>query len=332
MIAHTRRNYLRAAVKSVLEQDLDRSQYEILVVKGFVDSEIDPWLRETGAENIVSIDTGPSPKFALGIRRSRAPIITFLEDDDFYEPRRLSRIRHAFEIEPSLGFYHHGFSIIGKEGLEFRRQSLRGVRPLGIGGARSRLLTDTSKERESRRLAGLQPEFNTSSCAISRRAVEPALPYLERMHSCADTIFFFAAMIASCSLLVNTEPLTRYRIHGENVTVASDATPDQRAESLYSFARRCDDDYRVIREFVRHEGSGRFLSLIDARLWVNGLTLALRSPSGSRRDFVRLLRQLPPYVSTYPVREDLLGLAVIPPFLVSPSLGRQLYWRQATVQ
>jgi len=315
-----------------MAQDSERSHSEIIVVKGFVDPEIDSWLREIGAENIVSIDTGPSPKFALGIRRSQAPIITFLEDDDLYEPTRLGRIHHAFKTEPSLGFYHHGFSIIGKEGLEFRRQSLRGVRPLGIGGTRSCLLTDPEKERESRRLAGLQPEFNTSSCAISRRAVEPALPYLERMHSCADTLFFFAAMTADSSLLVNTEPLTRYRIHGENVTVASAASPDQRAESLYAFAKRCDDDYRVVREFVTRKGGGRFLGLIEARLWVNGLTLALRSPSGSRRDFARLLRQLPKYASTYPVREDLLGLAVIPPFLLSPSLGRQLYWRQATVQ
>jgi glycosyltransferase involved in cell wall biosynthesis len=53
VLAHDRRQYLKGAVASIVGQDLERSEFEIIVVKNFLDPAIDEYLAEVHADSIL---------------------------------------------------------------------------------------------------------------------------------------------------------------------------------------------------------------------------------------------------------------------------------------
>lgn len=325
VLAHRRREFLREAIESVLRQDLDRGRFEIVVVKNFRDAGLDEFIERVGAQHLESEAEGGSPKLKLGIERSRGRILTFLEDDDAYEPSRLRRIYEAFEKRPGLGYYHNGLLPVDVEGRPLRGFQARVFRPRGASDGRSVLLEDDAKITRSSVLVGQLAEFNISASAVHRRVIEPAIPYLARMFLCADSLIFFAALASNASLLLETDPLTRYRVHGQNVSLGGTGGPDMRVKRLYDFAVQSEDDYQIVREFVLHANSDRCLSVIDARIWVNRLEIAFRSENSRRRDFARLLLEVPRFSQTYVIRENWQSVAGTGIFLFSPAWGRRLY-------
>ncbi len=332
VVAHTRREFLREALDSVRQQDVPRDQVEIVVVKNFRDASVDDQIRTLGGQSILSPDLAAGPKFAAGVRATRAAILTFLDYDDQYEPRRLRTVLAAFRAHPDLGFYHNQFSYIGPDGGPLARDTIRAFRLPQPSHARTLFLENAGKIAQSRRLAGQLPDFNSSSCAVSRSIAEATLPYLSRVHVASDTLLFFAALAGPGSILIDADALTRYRIHGENSTSTGPGSSGERLARLQGFAARASEDYRVTRECVARLHGGRVVEIVDARIWVNDLARTFRSTRARRRDFVRLLGSLPRFATTFPVREDLLGVIGIAPFLASPALGRTLYHRQMSVR
>lgn len=328
IIAHTRRDFLREAVDSVLAQKLGEGTAEILVVKNFSDSELDEYIAKIGAESIVSPALPVGPKIVAGIQRSRGEILTFLDYDDVYESLRLRRVQEAFHRHPDLGFYHNRFSYIDDDGRPLREEEARAFRLPKIPARQSMFLSDEEKWSRNTRLAGLFPDFNSSCAAIRRPVVEPALPFLARMNVASDSLLFFAGLAARCSMQFDADALTRYRVHSENSSSAGGGSLEVRRAKLLDFARRAGEDYLAAREFLAQGGRDRSFKEIDARIWVNRLSVAFRSETSRRRDFVQLLRDFPSFADTFPIREDLWGIVGVAPFLLSPSLGRALYERQ----
>lgn len=332
VVADTRRAFLKEAVESVVAQDLDRSLFEIVVVKNFSDPGIDTDLSALGAISVQSGDIRGPPKLALGIRRSQGSLLTFLDYDDVYEPGRLRRVLEVFGEQPNLGFYHNRFTVIDAQGQPVSHDGIRAFQLPRISRREEVILQDPDKPRSSRRLAGLFPDFNTSCTAVHRSVVEPVLPDLERMSITGDTMLLYAGLVSNRSIFLDPKALTGYRLHEANVTSAGTGSEGERLRKLFDFASRCDQDYRVVREFLIAHRGRQYLDWIDARIWVNRLTMAFRSDTSSRRDFARVLRNVSRYLDTYPVQEDYVGLVGILPFLVSPSLGRKLYHRQRSVR
>ena len=56
--AYDRKEFILEAVKSVIDQTLDRSRYEIIVVKNYLDPEIDKFL---GGNDVFNIYTDEKP-------------------------------------------------------------------------------------------------------------------------------------------------------------------------------------------------------------------------------------------------------------------------------
>lgn len=332
VIAHDRRDYIVEAVRSVAAQDLPRDRFEIIVAKYFEDPQIDAELARLGADLIVCKEIPASSKALAGAQRARGPILCFLDDDDLFEPEKLNHVVAAFEAHPDLGFYRNRFTTVGADGLPLPADSARafGLRP--SFRSRSLFLSSEAKAQVARELVGQFPDFNISAGAVRREVVERALPCLAQIDMTVDTLLFFSALTSEYSLLMDEVKLSRYRVHDSNSTRSGTGPPEERLARLRRFAQREQHDYKVIRDFVAKSGPSPYLQLIDARLWVSHLTEAFRSPNASRRDFVRLLAGLPPYLDTYPIREHVLGLTGILPFLVSPRLGRRLYHRQVSVR
>jgi len=327
VIAHDRRDFLREAVESVLAQDLDRSQYEIIVVKNFEESKVDAFLDGARVRRIESREPAGAPKIVEGLRASQGRVICILDYDDQFEPDRLRTVLHEFESDPTLGLYRNQLSYIGPDGQPIHGRALwphRLQTPRPAGRVR---LTDENKEREILRVAGKHPEFNTSTFAVRREILEAGLPYLSRLAITVDTFLFFAALCSRWSILLDDRRLTRYRVHGLNTSVSGTADTRASLKRLADFAQTSDRYYRVIRELAVASHREFAIRQLDARILVNRATLAMRDPDAGRRAFARELLDLLGATDTYPVRENVYSIAAAVAFTVSPEIARALYAR-----
>lgn len=95
--AHDRKEYLANAIGSVINQTVEKSNYEVIVIKNFEDEGIDDIIRK---EAIISIRSEDNSKIGedlyLGIINSHADIICFLDDDDLFTSDKLENVLKAF--------------------------------------------------------------------------------------------------------------------------------------------------------------------------------------------------------------------------------------------
>src|SRR5579862_4174723 len=101
--------FIEQAIESVLEQDFPTEQVEIVVVDdGSTDDtpkkveKYQSWVRYVRKEN-----GGQASAFNLGFANTSGEIIALLDADDYFLPRKLRRVREAFEAHPEAGMVYH---------------------------------------------------------------------------------------------------------------------------------------------------------------------------------------------------------------------------------
>lgn len=329
VIAHNRRKYLRQAIESVLSQDVDRNRFELIVVKNFPDVEIDSLIERVNARGILCEALPATQKVAEGFRLSKGDVLFFLDDDDLFEPYRLRTVLAEFDCRPDLGFYHNQVTFIGPDGSNLSRER---VRALGLHVPRSsqRIYIDgTGKPPSARAIADANPEFNASSTAIRRELFVRGSQYLPRLRMILDTLLWYEALASDRPILLDNQRLTRYRIHGDNLTLPQGKLLGHDDKRALDFTRIADGDYNVVKDFVVSTGNQLLLRQIKARIVTNQLTMRWRDLSSARSDFLPVLREAVQYVDTPPIRgasHELLGALV---YLVSPKLARKIHERRA---
>ena len=205
--AHHRRNYLIKSVKSVINQDFSRDDFEIIVVKNFFDGDIDLFLNENNIKSIYTENESPGAKIAVGIQNCDGELLTFLDDDDEYTPERLKVASAEFETNPGLIYYHNSMSFVDDSG--------KPVTPL-------RLLNKTRVEINKplgmlRNALNHSGDFNCSSIMIRSSKVSPhLLQTLLEVPLAADTTIFLMCADLNQPMLLDERELTRYRVHQNN--------------------------------------------------------------------------------------------------------------------
>lgn len=94
--AYNRKKYILYAVQSILNQSFPREQVEVIVVKNFRDDVIDEFL--TGNEIISYYETSIfwNRTIQEAIGAAKGEIISFLDDDDYFSPKKLEVIDRIF--------------------------------------------------------------------------------------------------------------------------------------------------------------------------------------------------------------------------------------------
>jgi glycosyltransferase involved in cell wall biosynthesis len=327
VIASERRVYLQTAVSSVLAQDLERSAYEIVVVKGFQDESIDSFLRQARVVTL-SLRGSSAQLWVAGVRACRGDVILFLDDDDVFETGKLRAVKEEFEADPTLGYYRNLFRLIGSDGNPLRPEQLR---PFGLQTPQSKTrvrLTDVEKESKVGTLAGTFPDFTTSTIALRRPFAEAVLPLLEEIRWMSPTAMLVAALGTEYTILLDPRVLTCYRLHGLNISFGGEATGSERTERLLVDVRRREPEYLSMRRFIANRGRPWLVRELDARLLMNRLTLAFRGDGSRRGDVLRVLAQLTRLTDTFAVRDSSSYLACGVLFAISPALAQSLYYGQ----
>ena len=222
-------HFIVQALQSVLDQDFDMEQVEIIVVDdGSTDSTPEKIAAYWGRVRLVrKANGGQASAFNTGIPLARGDIIAFLDGDDWWHPGKLRSVTNALSRHPQVVAVGHGL-VLAHE-----------------GGPQSPLLPQMM---ESERVFNLHSQlgaetFSTSSCffgtsrlAVRRQALMQLLPVPEALIVEADE-FLFTLLPALGDVLLLREALCYYRIHDGNLFQFSGA--DERRLRLKMQVMNC---------------------------------------------------------------------------------------------
>jgi Glycosyltransferase like family 2 len=218
--AYRRREYLLRAVRSVLAQTIPRDRYELFVTKDFVDPLIDAELAREGIP--ASVDPDPHIGTWLGraVHSTRAPLLTFLDDDDEYEPERLARVLEVFRDHPGIGFYRNRVRVIDAEDRPVPPERWRTIERDAAFDASGPVEFGPGVREGLVRFAFLTTRvtFNSSTMALRRSLFDGPTADLFARTQLPDLGLFLAGALGPSGLYFDDRRLTRYRFYGGNVT------------------------------------------------------------------------------------------------------------------
>jgi len=197
--------FIEQAIASVLEQDFPASEREIIVVDdGSTDRtpeiirKFEPQVRLLRKEN-----GGQASAFNAGIPECRGEIVAFLDGDDWWAARKLTRVLQTLAANQDVGIVGHGIVNVQRDGSE-QEETLRQHFRFQANSREGALLL-------RRRGAFLGTSRMTIRASLLRRI--GLVP--EGIEVQADEyLFTLAAVMAGAQIL--PEALTYYRMHDAN--------------------------------------------------------------------------------------------------------------------
>lgn len=217
--AHDRKQFLIDAIKSALNQTLEKSLYEILVVKNFEDEIIDDLIEKNGIISLKAKDDSlVGEDLALCIEKAKGEIISFLDDDDTFFTNKLEIVYHLFK-DNDLIYFHNQQSFIDARGKivnhklpEIKKRFLL-ILPAGI--------------KIIGRLISFYQDFNISSMCVRKEILIKNIDYLKDLPGSTDTyIFYQAAASKEGKMLFDPSVLTNFRIHDSSSQILTDNFSD----------------------------------------------------------------------------------------------------------
>ena len=205
--AYNRKEYLLDAVKSVLNQTLSRENYEIMVIKNFLDADIDGYC---GENSVRVINTGNVPQgehMYRGIRESKGDIISFLDDDDLYDSNKLASVFDAFSLNPQVLYYRNDLKVVDTTGLNVSEINAKKKEVLEIFNIGDVLIKGIRTFR-----------WNMSCIAVRKQIYLKYLDYVKNIRAAPDLSTFYMAYETSGLFAWDHRKLTVYRLNEKSMT------------------------------------------------------------------------------------------------------------------
>jgi len=200
--AYNRKEFLLDAIKSVLNQTLDKKYYEIIVIKNFNDNAIDKYIEENNIKNILSNDKSLPGKIYEALGTAKGEIISFLDDDDLFFNNKLKDVYNIFKNK-NIAYYHNQFKIINEKGDIISRE------------ARA-------------------PDYNMSSISIKKNIIN--MDYLKVIKKAVDTFMYLCALESNKKIILDKKELTYYRYYNST----SNTISGNENEFIYNKIKKID--------------------------------------------------------------------------------------------
>ena len=210
--AYNRERFLLSAVKSVLNQSADRSGYEIIVVKNFLNKEIDSFLAANNVIQGLTGDVSIGEQLLTGLNLSKGSIISFLDDDDVFSKDKLLHIERYFEEDPEITYCHNSYYSIDDDSnalsMELSSQVREAMYLKVSSDGRIEL-----KPRPQVRLKEFELLFNLSCVSVRREIIEDVKAFLPQLIDGTDHFAYYAGLRSQGKMFFSEQKLTGYRIH-----------------------------------------------------------------------------------------------------------------------
>lgn len=206
LVAHNRKDYILHAMKSLSEQSLAKQNYEVIIVKNFMDQKIDDYAKQEGFLNIFTEVVEVGGKIAIGIYHSKGGIISILEDDDVFGSSKLEIVLGYFSKYKDLCFLHNSMVAINNSGEEIDYHRIK-----------STFIFYTSRESflKDCRIGKISPlDLAYVSCiSVKKNMIESYVEYLRSIQSAPDFFMVLAFLNFGCQGIHIPEKITKYRLH-----------------------------------------------------------------------------------------------------------------------
>ena len=298
--------FIEEALQSVLSQDFPASDREILVVDdGSTDrtpeilAKFVPQIRILRKSN-----GGQASAFNHGIPECRGELVAFLDGDDWWAPNKLSTVAQAFAANPSVALIGHSITEVLHDGAR-RSELVRdspGFRINSVAGAR---------------IFRLRKSFlGTSRMTFRAELLRRIGPAPEALVIEADEFLFTLGALFSEVLLLR-EPLTFYRLHGQNLfQISGNDIASIRRKHGVILALAAALRRRFAEERVSQEISGIIVDAVQTEADVLRLALGQGSPLDTFRTELRSYDISHDHAS--PVRRFFKYVSLFPALLLSP--------------
>lgn len=213
--AYKREQFIIEAVKSVLSQTLSREFFEVIVIKSFINKEVDEFLSRNGIKTLYIDDDRYGYRFSKALEISKGNIVVTLDDDDIFLPSFLDRIIRAFSESDSLCAYQKSlayFSISEKIYLK-RQSSLRRIK------IPSNFVYDLGDQDGFHLAISLNAAYG--QLVIKKNSLLPYLNYIQNVKTSLDTMLFVIAALENCKVFHDPEVSTLVRMHENSESMLS---------------------------------------------------------------------------------------------------------------
>ncbi|MEM3192803.1 MAG: glycosyltransferase [Candidatus Parvarchaeota archaeon] len=212
--AFNRREFINQAVDSVLKQRCHPEKFEIIIITNF-----DLTLPKTEVQiRTLNIQGTIGEYLAKGLILSKYDIVAFLDDDDVWTENKILRLARVFS-DLSIVFYHNAHSYIDSQGNPLKY--VRNVEKTNLDSFKSPLVFSPSSDpKRLREAIGRSADFNLSCMAVRKAVMLPFIDVLKLITSGPDAFFFWVSVISGGSIYIDNLKLTKYRVHGLNVSGA----------------------------------------------------------------------------------------------------------------
>ena len=222
LTAYNRREFLKDALNSILGQTLPKELLQVIVIKNFLDQDLDKLIEENGGESIIVDNCSVGVMLKIALERAQCDVVSFLDDDDLFTPNKLELVQNKFMEHPDLIYFHNSqrkfTEITGSSKL---------LRPSDTHDENEEVIFSTGKYFV-KRLTKLSPIqrwknffFNLSSISIRKEYYEQFFTLLGKITGHTDDFFFFNAFNNNSiyKIIFSEEDLTLYRVHNSTAQI-----------------------------------------------------------------------------------------------------------------
>ena len=198
--------FIEQAIASVLGQDMPRSDVEILVVDdGSTDGTPEIVRRfEPRVRLIRKPNGGQASAFNAGIPECRGEIVAFLDGDDWWAPRKLSRVVQTMNAYPSVGVLGHGIVDLAADGS-------------GCSQAPKTAERFSLNSLGDARVFRLRKSFLGTSRMTFRAELLRRIGLVPTALTIEADEYLFTLGAALSEVMILPDTLTTYRLHGANL-------------------------------------------------------------------------------------------------------------------
>lgn len=211
--AFNRKDYVNNAINSILNQTLDQSLYELIVVSNFeIKLKID---KNYNYINIVKTTSNKRLNLMVyGIKEAKGEILCFLDDDDLFSKDKLEEVLEMFVNNDKLGYLHNSFSLIDKNGNNVTDNQLI---KLWKQARKDYHIPHVKVKRYLRKITNYSGLVNLSSMSIRSSIIDKnTLDYFENLPGNMDEFIFYELLRSNYDLLLSKNILSFYRLHNQN--------------------------------------------------------------------------------------------------------------------
>lgn len=256
IMAFKRKEFIREAMESAINQSYPRSKYEIICSVGFHDEDLSKFMKENNIKEIYC-DGTLGDRLKEGLNESSGQIVVFLDDDDTFERDKLERIVSAFDRYPDCVYYHNNVTLIDRSSALI----LEIPEPYNMQISSSFIWYPMRGYRKILRERG---DFNLSSIAVNRAAIRQYVDALSKISASPDSIIFFLLLQLRSPFYFDRNATTRYRVHDSetNSTSQTDVSKDMDVSLRFYHSRSITYDTieskRIKRAFLGYVLDSKF--------------------------------------------------------------------------